>query len=220
MFFTINMFSFFFSSYSSSFHFSVNNILMNYFSQLSSYFFWHQYILIFCIFILVFLWIIFVYLFYFKHSNVIFTWNFLLEYYWTLLPVIIVLALFLPLFNFNNFFSFQSEFSYFILANQWFWDFICLEDQSFNWILSSYDFLFNSYPCLYLPSLYNIVFFLTSNDVLHAFSLPHLYTMIDLVPGALHTIDIFFPYVGVFTVYCAQICGINHWAMPFIINSM
>ena len=190
---------------------------MNYLSQLSLSFFSHQFILIICIFITFFITIIFIYLFFYNHNNTIFNSNFLLEYFWTFIPVVLVIILFIPLFFFNNFLSSEFDFNYFIIGNQWFWDFIYLDNFVFSTSLFNYDFLYNSYPTVYLPALYKLNFYLTSNDVLHAFSLPHLYTMIDLVPGSLHTLNLFFPYSGVYTVYCAQICGINHWAMPFIV---
>jgi len=41
--------------------------------------------------------------------------------------------------------------------------------------------------------------------------------MIDLVPGTIHSIYLNFPFMGIFTVYCAQICGLNHSVMPFFI---
>ena len=81
---------------------------------------------------------------------------------------------------------------------------------------------FNIYatsPVIYLPSLINLKFYFTSNDVLHAFSLPILYTMIDLVPGTIHSLFLNFPFLGIYTVYCAQICGLNHSVMPFFIHS-
>lgn len=193
---------------------------MTYFWQLSLSFFSHQYILAICIFIVFFISIIFIFLFFWKHNNTIFNSNFLLEYFWTFIPVVLVVILFVPLFFFNNFLSFNYDFNYFIIGNQWFWDFLFLDSEVTSTSLFDYDFIFNSYPTVYLPSLYKLNFYLTSNDVLHAFSLPHLYTMIDLVPGALHTLNLFFPYCGVYTVYCAQICGINHSAMPFLINAI
>ena len=105
----------------------------------------------------------------------------------------------------------------FFIGNQWFWDFFSLD--SFSSDLPWDFFIYSNSPIVYLPSLQFFKFYFTSNDVLHAFSLPILYTMIDLVPGTIHNLNLFFPFSGIFTVYCAQICGLNHSVMPFFIYS-
>ena len=184
---------------------------MNYFSCLSLSFFSHQFILLFCVFISIFVFLVFIFIF-LESSNTVFLSNFLLEYFWTLFPLFIVLLLFLPLF----FFSYNSDLiydCYFITANQWFWDTYNFE--SFSSLNT--DFAFNAINSISISSFVN--FFLTSNDVLHAFSLPTLFLMVDLVPGVLHNLVFFFPLSGVYIVYCAQICGMHHSAMAlYLIN--
>lgn len=140
----------------------------------------------------------------------------MLEYFWTFFPVVLVLILFVPLFFYFDNFSDISTLYFFIVGNQWFWDFFFLD--SFGLGLP-YDFNFYDCVSINLPILLNLKIYLTSNDVLHAFSLPILYTMIDLVPGNIHSLYLLLPYIGIYTVYCAQICGINHSVMPFFIYS-
>ena len=138
----------------------------------------------------------------------------MLEYYWTLFPVFIVFILFIPLFFYFDNLSDNFTLFYFFVGNQWFWDFFFIDSFSFD---LPFDFNIYNSTVIYLPSLLNLKFYFTSNDVLHAFSLPILYTMIDLVPGNLHSLFLFFPFLGLYTVYCAQICGLNHSVMPFFI---
>ena len=156
--------------------------------------------------------------FFFTTTNTFFNNSVLLELYWTLLPVLFVLLLFLPLFYYGLDFLVDFNFFYFFVGNQWFWDFEFFD--GFTSSLSNFEFLFNSYSLLVLPNLSYILFFLTSNDVLHAFSIPILYTMVDLVPGVIHQLSISFPISGLYTVYCSQICGLNHSAMPFVICAL
>ena len=183
---------------------------MNYFSLLSLSFFSHQFILLFCVFICIFVFSVFSFIYFEKSYNTLFMSNFLLEYFWTVLPLFIVVLLFIPLFYFSYYSDFNYD-SYFIIANQWFWDSYMVSGSS-----SLYsDFSFNLINALYLNnSHFFFNFFLSSNDVLHAFSLPSLFVMVDLVPGVLHNLNIYFPFVGVYIVYCAQICGLHHSAMP------
>lgn len=192
--------------------------MLNFISLLNLSFFSHQFILLICTFIVFFVLFIFVYIFFFTTTNTFFNNSVLLELYWTLLPVLFVLLLFLPLFYYGLDFLVDFNFFYFFVGNQWFWDFEFFD--GFSSSLSNFEFLFNSYSLLVLPNLSYILFFLTSNDVLHAFSIPILYTMVDLVPGVIHQLSISFPISGLYTVYCSQICGLNHSAMPFVICAL
>ena len=192
--------------------------MLNYLSLLNLSYFTHQFISFLCIFIFIFVAVIFLYIVFNKSLNTYFPSNFLLEYFWTFFPVVIVLFLFIPLFFYFDNLSDNFSLIYFFIGNQWFWDFFSLESYTLG---LSYDFnLYSSCPIVYLPYLMYLKFYFTSNDVLHAFSLPILYTMIDLVPGNIHSLFLFFPYLGIYTVYCAQICGLNHSVMPFYIYTI
>ena len=184
--------------------------MLNYMSLYNLSYFSHQFILFLCVFIFIFVLVIFFYIYFTSSLNTIFSSHFLLEYFWTLFPVFLVLLLFLPLFYFNSINSESVHLYYFIVANQWFWDFSNFESIDSFWI----DINYINGISAFIPSLLNLNFFFTSNDVLHAFSLPILYTMIDLVPGVIHNLNLFFPFIGVYTVYCAQICGAGHATMP------
>ena len=73
---------------------------------------------------------------------------------------------------------------------------------------------------LYLPVLMKLNFLLTSSDVLHAFSFPELYIKTDIVPGVLHSLFLSLQFSGLYIIYCAQLCGVNHSLMPyyFLVN--
>lgn len=81
----------------------------------------------------------------------------------------------------------------------------------------NYVFTINNLVSLYLPLGVNFNFIFSASDVIHAFSLPALFTHADCVPGLVSFLDLNFPLVGTYTVYCAQICGVNHSQMPFYI---
>jgi len=146
-----------------------------------------------------------------KLNNSIFYTHFYLEFFWTFFPILLVILLMFPLFYFSNFFP-LSIFNIFFLANQWFWEFDLNINSEFNNI-----FTINSFNSLYLPLGVNFNFIFSSSDVIHAFSLPALFTHADCVPGLISFLELNFPLLGSYTVYCAQICGVNHSQMPFYI---
>ena len=165
-------------------------------------FFSHQYILLYCVFITIFVLLIFIFIFRVSYNSVYFS-DFLLEFYWTFLPLLIVALLFVPLFFFS-YSNLSFSLCYLIVANQWFWDHFDYETS--NSFLCDFTFVFTN-----SLNVFNFSdFVLTSNDVLHAFSLPYLFMMVDLVPGVIHNLSIYFPLSGLYTVYCAQICGSLH----------
>jgi len=178
-------------------------------------YFSHMYILFFCLFIFIFLSSLFYFLFFhFNFFNVSFTHSLVIEYFWTLLPISIVLFLSLPLYFYSSSIVNTSSLLFFV-ANQWFWDVdqlaLCSAFSTF-----SYDFFFLNSNLYYIPFDYSsFLFYLTSNDVLHAFSIPSLSLLIDLVPGCLHSLSCTFPCIGLYLLCCNQICGLNHSLMSF-----
>jgi heme/copper-type cytochrome/quinol oxidase subunit 2 len=119
--------------------------------------------------------------------------------------------LFLPLFFYHDI-VINSQFQLFFIANQWFWEVIYNDGIFSNF--SSLNFSLNTDNTFYLPIGIYLNFYLTSADVLHAFSIPSLYSMSDCVPGLLSLLPLCFPLIGVYILYCGQICGINHSNMP------
>jgi len=60
----------------------------------------------------------------------------------------------------------------------------------------------------------NTIFFtLTSADVIHAWFIPEIWSKLDIVPGQIVTSSSYFPFNGVYRVFCAQICGTSHYLM-------
>ena len=185
---------------------------MNFFSVLNLSFFSHQFIMLICLFISIFVLFILFYLFSSNFNNSFFFTHFYLEFFWTFFPILLVLLLLLPLFLFSNFYP-LSFLNIFFLANQWFWDFESAFASDFN-----FYFTLNSFVSLFLPVGLTFNFIFSAADVLHAFSLPSLFTHADCVPGLISFLEISFPLLGSYTVYCAQICGVNHSQMPFYLS--
>jgi len=71
---------------------------------------------------------------------------------------------------------------------------------------------------LVLPTLSNILFLVTSADVLHSWTVPTLGIKADAIPGRLNYLTTITPYSGVYYGQCREICGSNHRFMPIVLE--
>lgn len=71
---------------------------------------------------------------------------------------------------------------------------------------------------LVLPSSLNILFLVTSADVLHSWTVPSLGFKVDACPGRLNYISTITSLSGVYYGQCSEICGSNHSFMPVVLE--
>lgn len=71
---------------------------------------------------------------------------------------------------------------------------------------------------LVLPILTDILFLVTSVDVLHSWAVPSLGLKMDAVPGRLNFLSSIVPYCGVYYGQCREICGSNHSYIPIVLE--
>jgi len=141
----------------------------------------------------------------------------ILEYFWTIFPLIIVVLLFIPLVFISDNFYDCSE-SFFCLANQWYWDVsssTILYQTNYENLISQLNLFYSGSAFLNLQSNVFYLLYLSSTDVLHSFGLNSLMLKIDCVPGLIHNIVFNFPLSGTYLAYCTELCGVNHSNMPF-----
>ena len=72
---------------------------------------------------------------------------------------------------------------------------------------------------LFLPAWVPISLLITSNDVLHSWTVPSLGVKMDACPGRLNIIRLFIDRPGTFYGQCSEICGVNHAFMPIVVKS-
>src|SRR5699024_9720179 len=70
---------------------------------------------------------------------------------------------------------------------------------------------------IHLPVDRDVELRLTSNDVIHSFSVPSLHGKIDMMPGKTTSISILPEEAGTFRGQCAQFCGAQHANMAFLV---
>jgi heme/copper-type cytochrome/quinol oxidase subunit 2 len=73
---------------------------------------------------------------------------------------------------------------------------------------------------LILPINTRINFFITSADVLHAWSVPSLGIKVDAVPGRLSSVSTLIRWHGILYGQCSEICGVGHGFMPIKLSTV
>jgi len=76
---------------------------------------------------------------------------------------------------------------------------------------------------LILPKNIPILLLITSDDVLHSWSVPAFGVKVDAVPGRLSQIAITVKNSGIFYGQCSELCGVNHGFMPievWVVNNI
>lgn len=71
---------------------------------------------------------------------------------------------------------------------------------------------------LVLPTCINLIFLVTSADVLHSWTVPVLGIKVDAIPGRLNSLLSSTPFSGVYYGQCREICGSNHSYMPIVLE--
>ena len=74
--------------------------------------------------------------------------------------------------------------------------------------------MLETYSCIFVESGVPVVFQLSSDDVVHSFTVPSLGFKLDCVPGKSAEVGVTVSGVGIFHGHCAEICGAGHSMMP------
>jgi cytochrome c oxidase subunit 2 len=152
-----------------------------------------------------------------------------LETVWTIIPMVILLFIAFPslylLYLIED--VVNPSLIVKVIGHQWYWEYQ-YSNSWFNYGFDSYivyeksDFsLFHSLDVdnrLVLPTRSNILFLITSADVLHSWAVPTLGIKADAIPGRLNYLSSITPYSGVYYGQCREICGSNHRFIPIVLE--
>ena len=157
--------------------------------------------------------------------------NTLLEVAWTLIPVLILVAIAIPSFRLVYFEdrTQAADLTVKVTAHQWYWEYTYPDAGGLNF--SSYVVaadqlkpgqlrLLDVDNQVVVPVGKNVRVLTTSADVIHSFYIPSLGVQRYAIPG--RTIETWFRVdrPGVYYGECNQICGNNHSAMPIAIHAV
>lgn len=153
----------------------------------------------------------------------------ILETVWTVIPMLILLFIAFPSLYLLYLIEDVSNPSLMVkvVGHQWYWEYQ-YSNSWFNYSFDSYMVYEKSDSPLYhaldvdnrlvLPTNANILFLITSADVLHSWAIPTLGIKADAVPGRLNYLSTMTPYSGVYYGQCSEICGSNHRFMPIVLE--
>ena len=163
-------------------------------------------------------------------SNI--THNTELELAWTTVPSLLLLFLAVP--SFSLLYAIDEliapDLTIKVVGNQWFWNYEysdLIKDINFDsYMILEEDLIIGSIRLLevdnrlVLPVELSIRILITSNDVLHSFSIPSLGVKMDACPGRLNQISLWINRPGVYYGQCSEICGLNHGFMPIVVEAV
>jgi cytochrome c oxidase subunit 2 len=105
---------------------------------------------------------------------------------------------------------------------QWYWSY---EIKNINTIFESiiknrrFKFrLIETFNHLILPIKCMIRFLVSSNDVIHSWTIPSIGIKIDATPGRISQIISIFQRPGLYIGQCREICGSNHSFIPITVS--
>jgi len=65
----------------------------------------------------------------------------------------------------------------------------------------------------------SVKFVVSSNDVLHSFSLLQVGMKVDAVPGRINAMTIFLLQPNIVRGQCSELCGAGHYGMPIVVEA-
>nr|QYF07823.1 cytochrome c oxidase subunit II [Brachyponera chinensis] len=154
----------------------------------------------------------------------------LIELIWTIIPMFILVFIAIPsikiLYLTDEINS--TNLSIKTIGHQWYWSYEYTNFFNVNfdsYMIPSNELDLNNFRLLdtdnrcILPYNYPIRIITTSNDVIHAWTVPSLGIKMDSTPGRLNQSMMFMYRPGIFYGQCSEICGLNHSFMPIVIES-
>jgi cytochrome c oxidase subunit 2 len=166
------------------------------------------------------------------------THNTMIEVVWTLVPVLILVAIAIPSIRLirAQYSPPPADVTIKVIGNQWYWTYEYLDNGGFevvsNMLKERKDVkpgeryrtdadgppLLAADERMVIPAGKIVKFLVTSNDVIHAFALPAFWTKIDANPGRLNETWVKVDRPGVYFGQCSELCGARHGYMPIAIE--
>nr|QBL02130.1 cytochrome c oxidase subunit II [Vombatus ursinus] len=151
------------------------------------------------------------------------------ETIWTILPAVILVLIALPSLRilymmdeiYNPYLTVKA------MGHQWYWsyEYTDYEDLTFDsYMVPTQDLSPGQFRLLevdnrlVLPMELPIRMLISSEDVLHAWTVPSLGLKADAIPGRLNQATLTSTRPGVYYGQCSEICGSNHSFMPIVLE--
>ncbi len=161
-----------------------------------------------------------------------FSHNSLIEVIWTVVPVIILVAIAVPSLRLLFFMdrTDDPEMTIKAIGHQWYWSYEYPdlgEDISFDAVMLQEDELEDGQPRLLatdetvvVPVDTNIRLLVTADDVIHAWTIPSFGIKIDAIPGRVNEGWFRVDAEGIYYGQCSELCGRDHAFMPIQVKAV
>ena len=158
------------------------------------------------------------------------THNTLLEVVWTLVPVLILVAIAVPSIRLlaHQYAPPKADITVKATGNQWYWTYTYPDHGGFEIVsngLSEADAKKRGEPRLLavdermvVPQGATVKVIVTAADVIHSWGVPAFWTKIDAVPGRLNETWFKTDKPGVYYGQCFELCGARHAYMPIAVE--
>jgi cytochrome c oxidase subunit 2 len=158
--------------------------------------------------------------------------NTVLEIVWTLVPVVILVAIAVPSIQLlqAQYSPPKADITVKAIGNQWYWTYQYPDNGDFEVIsnvLSDADAKAKGEPRLLgvdermvVPAGATVKMIVTAADVIHSWGVPSFWTKIDAVPGRLNETWFKVDKPGVYYGQCFELCGARHAYMPIAVEVM
>jgi cytochrome c oxidase subunit 2 len=148
-----------------------------------------------------------------------------IETIWTLTPSLILIIIAFPSIKILYIIE-EIKIKSFILktiGHQWYWSYerniinteldIFIEENNFLRILKTTE-------NVKIPTNLIIQIIISSEDVIHSWTIPRIGIKVDAVPGRLNQTFFITKQSGLFTGQCSEICGANHSFIPILLTRL
>lgn len=164
-----------------------------------------------------------------------FTHNTPIEIAWTLVPVLILVAI--GAFSLPALFRSQEmpanpDIVIKAIGNQWYWSYeypdnglgfdsiMLAKDELAENGYSEDEYLLATDTAVVLPIGTTVLLQVTANDVIHSWTIPAFAVKQDAVPGRIAQAWFNVEKEGVYFGQCSELCGINHAYMPIVVKAV
>jgi len=167
------------------------------------------------------------------------THNTLIEVIWTVIPILILVAIVIPSWRLITYMdkTYEAEITLKTIGYQWFWGYEYMDGHGKGIAFESYmktpDTTEESLKLqegeprnlatdndVYLPIDTNIRILTTAADVIHAWAVPAFGVKMDAVPGRINETWVRITKTGVYYGQCSELCGSQHAFMPIEVHAV
>jgi cytochrome c oxidase subunit II len=152
------------------------------------------------------------------------THNTLIEVAWTLIPVLILVAIAVPSFRllFQQLDIPKADLTVKVTGKQWYWSYAYPDNGKFEFdslmVADKQPRLLGVDNEMVVPVNKVVRVQTTGADVIHAFAVPSFGVKIDSIPGRLNETWFKATKVGVYYGQCSELCGKDHAFMPIAVR--